>query len=71
MKERQIVTLDDVRRRVGEIADSAHDDEVAHWKEDKLFYDVLYTIASGRRGGKLLAAEALKSLDLWFERWYA
>ncbi|MCK9597645.1 MAG: hypothetical protein M0R06_01315 [Sphaerochaeta sp.] len=67
----KIVTLKEVEQRLEEIKAIAWDDEVAHIKEDELFYDVVYTIASGKRGGKQLAAEVLKSLDIGFVRWHA
>jgi hypothetical protein len=65
------LTLSDVRNRVEAIRAMANDDEGAHAAEDRLHVDVLTALAEGARGGKLLAAEALKTRDIDFERWCA
>lgn len=67
------MTRDDVRARVAEIAKIAGDDETAHSMEDELHAAVLREIAynvqlTGDEAG-VLAAEALRTLDIEFERW--
>ncbi len=60
---------DDVRRRVAALTAAHGDDEAAHSEEDKLHQDVLRHYAEQENGE--LAREALKTLDLNFERWCA
>ena len=69
------MTPDDVRARVAEIAKIAGDDERAHSKEDELHVAVLREIAynvrlTGDEAG-VLAAEALRTTEIEFERWCA
>lgn len=67
-----MMTLDDVKARLAEIAESAKDDdESAHACEDDLHQDVLQAIADGHPDAAALAAEALKSVQITFYRWYA
>lgn len=66
------MTVDEVRERVAKIAAIGGDDELAHGEEDLLHEEVLRAIADGRCPDPAGAArEALKTLDLDFERWCA
>lgn len=65
------LTLTEVRDRVEQIRAMGDDDEGAHAAEDVLYTDVLTAIAEGARGGKLLAAEALRTREFDFSRWCA
>ncbi len=77
--ERQINTLDDVRRRVAQIATAAKadlygfgaDHEVLHGDEDQLWADVLAAIAAERIAPAEAARIALETRDLDFTRWYS
>lgn len=63
-----------VRDRIALIAKSASsDDEQAHALEDDLYRDVLKVIAqtSSDPQARALAAEAIKTTEIGFERWYA
>ncbi|MEH7652306.1 hypothetical protein [Bacillus safensis] len=67
------MTVDDVRKRVEglrQIAE-AEDDEAAHGMEDELYIEVLGAIANGADNPEKLAAEALKTLEIEFSRWYS
>ena len=59
-----------VRIRVQDIQAISGDDESAHSAEDELYRDVLRYYANGGTDPEL-AKEALKTLDLEFERWCA
>jgi hypothetical protein len=65
------VTVDEIRARVATVAEKVDDNEVAHAREDELHQSVLRAIASGAENAAELAAEALKTLELDFERWFA
>lgn len=66
------MTVDDVKEMVANIAILAGDAEAAHSAEDDLHQDVLRAIANGDCDDpKSCAAEALKTLDIKFERWCA
>jgi hypothetical protein len=69
------MTVEEVKQRVAALMDDDHrgDAERQHGDEDKLHQDVLRAIASGTQphNAAELAAEALKSLELTFERWCA
>jgi len=72
------MTVDDVRQRIGAIQAAqwrpGHwDHEAAHGLEDGLHVEVLKHVAeqSSDVAARALAAEALKTLDLDFERWCA
>ncbi len=67
----EIKTREDVVRRVAKIVGMAGDDEAAHGEEDALHEDVLKAIAAGALNPAELAAEALKTLEIEFSRWYA
>lgn len=62
---------EEVQRRVQEIRLLAHDPEAAHGKEKRLWCDVLNEIATGARGARVLAEEALKTQQIPFARWFA
>lgn len=64
--------VEDVKRRVGEIAARADFNDQAHSMEDSLHSDVLRAIASGTAEDPVACArEALRTEDLEFERWFA
>ena len=76
-----LITLEYIKRTVNEI-DQCDDNEKAHAMEDKLHQDVLEWIATRPvlRDGELgvrtfstrvLAAEAIKTKDIDFDRWCA
>lgn len=67
------MTVDDVKGAVEIIRAWAEggDDEVAHNMEDALHADVLQAIATGADNPEKLAAEALKTKDIEFNRWCA
>ena len=70
------LTIEEVRRRVEAIMDSAGDDEAAHGMEDKLHKAVLATIADhGENLSPLfmaeLAGDALRTTGIDFARWCA
>lgn len=65
------MTVDDVQERVEVIRQIALDDETAHGMEDELYIDVLGAIANGADNPEKLAAEALKTLEIEFSRWYS
>ncbi|MFI2078531.1 hypothetical protein [Streptomyces triculaminicus] len=66
-----LLTVEDVARRLAEIAHQQHDDEAAHGLEDQLYADVLLAIAAGAPNAEILAAAALRSKTLDFARWCA
>ena len=72
-REVSTITVADVRKCVAAIAALADegDNEYAHIDEKALWLYVLRTIAAGSADAQALATEALKTLDLDFERWYA
>ena len=66
--------LDHIKREVAEVYKKERDNETAHQIEDELYEQVLRWIASGEISGEdaaLCAAEALKTADVNFERWFA
>ncbi|WP_353854764.1 hypothetical protein [Bacillus sp. Bos-x628] len=65
------MTVDDVRERVDDIRHEADNDEGAHSMEDDLYIDVLEAIANGADNPEKLAAEALKTKEIEFYRWYS
>lgn len=60
-----------IKQRVEDIRKSSGDDEGAHSMEDSLHQAVLQAIASGIGPADKLAAEALKTRDIRFKRWFA
>lgn len=67
------INVDEIRKRVAEIAKiGERDDESAHVEEARLYEDVLDAIANGACDDPAAcSAEALKTRDLDFSRWYA
>jgi len=65
------MTLDEVIDRVNQISRLAGDPEAAHSKEDDLYEDVLKHVAWANHECSALAAAALKTKDIDFERWCA
>ena len=66
--------LEYVRSSVKEVYKKERDNETAHQIEDQLYEQVLRWIASGEISGEeaaLCSAEALKTADINFERWFA
>ena len=61
----------EIVRRLKEIEECCHDPEVAHMKQDQLYFDVLYAISRGAENPIELAELALQSESLNFPRWYA
>lgn len=67
-----MLTVQEVRECVDNIAKKTYDDEVAHSMEDGLHQEVLRAIANGAcENPQACAAEALKTCDLSFCRWCA
>lgn len=66
------LTIEDVEAEVARIQEMRFDDEAAHSAEDRLWENVLRTIASGY-GAKpsALARAALKTTEIDFARWCA
>jgi hypothetical protein len=68
------MTVDDVKKRLKALEANRGDPESAHSDEDDLHQDVLRAISLGQcqtDPPEDVAAEALKSLDIPFSRWYA
>jgi hypothetical protein len=66
------LTVEWVCERVAAVKADAGDDESAHILEDRLHEAVLQAIAEDRCDSPALcAAEALKTEDIEFSRWYA
>jgi len=63
-----ILTVEDVKNCVTLIEDAMQDYEIAHSMEDDLFIKVLTSIKNGACNPVELAAEALKTTVLDFER---
>jgi len=62
--------VDGVLRHIDEMRE--YDSEIAHMSEDQLHHAVLRAIATGQADDpKALAAAALQTLRLNFDRWYA
>lgn len=74
MKAKEMLTIEEAKRRVQEIADmDHHDGEQPHQAEDELYLDVLETIAQmdDAPKAKELATIALQVRTMSFPRWYA
>ena len=65
------MTIEEVKKTVEEIEACKSDYEVAHSKEDALWESVLTEVAKSTSEFSLLAAEALKTRDIDFERYCA
>ncbi len=66
-----LLTAEDVAHRLAAIHAVQDDDEVAHGRTDDLHRDVLAAIAAGAPDAPLLAAAALRTETLDFNRWCA
>lgn len=69
MSER--ITVADITAELAVIEASRRDPEGAHKMEDLVWIAVLEAIRDGAPGAPALAAEALKSLGIQFDRWSA
>ena len=67
------MTITDVAAEVERIREMWHDNEKAHSAEDALHRRVLHSIADGLVVGDVRAVvrEALRTLEIDFERWRA
>ena len=65
------VNVENVRDIVAAIAATADDEEMAHVHEDRLYIAVLRHIAKGEDEHAKLAREALRAVDIEYDRWYA
>ena len=69
------MTVEQVKRaveRVRQIAtEDVRDNELAHKVTDRLWRNVLRSIARGESNAAELAREALKTEEIAFTRWYA
>lgn len=65
------MTLEDITKLLNRIEKCKRDDEAAHSLQDQLFEDVLEAISLGADNPSMLAKEALKVLNIDFERWCA
>lgn len=70
-KAKDWITIKEVRTRVTAIELMRRDDERAHSGEDALHQAVLEEIAEGHPHPRQIAAEALKTTEIEFDRWYA
>ena len=67
-----MITRLDIRKMVGEIAESMDDPESAHSKEDDLYAFILETIATENTDdARGLCMEALNTKKIDFSRWYS
>ncbi len=67
-----MITVDEIRRRIADqIENTDVSDDRAHEAEDTLWRDVLKAIVGGASNAAELAAEALKSQEITFNRWYS
>lgn len=66
------MSAQDVVAAVARIAEEKYDDESAHADEDSLYLAILRQVAADAPDPwKTLAAEALKTQEINFERWCA
>ena len=65
------LTVEDIAHQLALIAEKANDSEVAHGMTDYLHRTVLHAVALGHPDAALLAAAALRTDDIEFDRWYA
>lgn len=69
---KKLIDLEYIKAEVSEIKIISGDNEAAHESEDVLWMEVLEAIADGTcPDPKACAAEALKTRDIKFTRWYA
>ena len=62
------MTLEEIKNRIERIKDVIDDDEVAHIREDGLYFEFIESLA---KEGNERAKEILKTRDLDFGRWCA
>lgn len=67
---RSAKTAEEIRLRLMEIIQRRSEPDVAHGLEDDLHQDTLKAIAAGAPNARELAAEALKSMEIEFPRWF-
>lgn len=60
--------IEEIEKRVAEIAANVRDREGAHGMEDQLYLDVLRAIAGGHKNARQLAAAAIKAADVKYDR---
>lgn len=68
------MTVNELKQRIAALAKSAAnylDCEYLHGEEDSIWSDVLREIAAGAPNAAELAAEALKTKEIEFDRWYS
>lgn len=65
------MTIEDVQDKLRVIQDVAGDNEDAHQAQDALLVEVLRAIVDGCPNSPEMAKEALKVLEIDFDRWYA
>jgi len=65
------VTIKDIRDWVAKLERVKGDCEIAHSQQDDIFETVLYEIAHGTPKAQRLAQEALKALDVDFDKYYS
>lgn len=66
--------LEEAKERVSDIRAIRRDDEVAHSREDSLYFDFVYAIADGTVSGLSaaeIAKEIIKTREIDFCRWCA
>lgn len=67
--------IEEVKERLLRIENLSHDDEVAHYEEDELFYDFVEAIKDGKYKSKQqiidIATELYKVRGIDFARWHA
>lgn len=67
----ELLTPEDVARRLAEIHAVQGDPEAAHALTDDLYRAVLFSVAAGSPDSAVLAAAALRAETLGFARWCA
>lgn len=65
----EYLSVADIAKRVAEIKEVAGDPEIAHAKEDELWYGVLCSIRDGASNAEELARACLESTHIEFGRW--
>lgn len=65
------LTVEDVAQRLALIASQTDDPETVHGAEDWLHEQVLRAVAAGHPDSQILAAAALRTYDIDFDRWFA
>lgn len=64
-------TLEEIRNLVQQLADNHGNAESAHVLEDQIHDKALVAIAEGAEHADEIAEEAMKTVTIDFERWYA